>query len=332
MRKLLMIASLIVMTTEVIFAKTPKREEIKITKLSEFETSQGVEQLTGRAYIVLPRNVTVYDRYKIQELFKPGDPVEIKAGYNGNISTIFRGYITMISADIPLSIKCEDEMYKLKQIPVSFASSNISLKELISKIYSGKVNVLKDIEIGAVRLPNTTVAKVLEKLKDSPWNIRSFMDADTLIVGPAYSRFSSVSPVKIHLEKEIAQNSLTYKENQFLNILIQAVNINSNGKKTFKYEYGEKGGDEFKLTYYNRQNLKELVDDVIKDYQKKKTPGFDGDITMFGEPLVKIGQKVSLTSDIYPDRNGTYYIDGVDISFGPGGFRQKVKIGDKVIS
>jgi len=70
---------------------------------------------------------------------------------------------------------------------------------------------------------------------------------------------------------------------------------------------------------------------VQKAYTKKKTPGFEGEREMYGEPLMILDQKVELTSEIYPDRNGSYYVYVIEINFGTGGFHQKVKLGDKVI-
>jgi len=206
-----MITTLLVMTCEISFGKTDLRKEIITKKVSSFTVSKSVDQLTARAEIVLSRNTTVFDKYTIQDLFKQGDPVTIRSGYDGLNHIVFSGYITSVSAEIPISIKCEDEMYQLKKTPVNYSKNNVGLKSLIGSIYKGKYKVLEDIEIGAVRLPNTTVAKVLDKLKDNPWNLRSIIDRDgTLIVGPAYSRLSDLPAAKIHMEKELASNSLTY--------------------------------------------------------------------------------------------------------------------------
>jgi len=66
---------------------------------------------------------------------------------------------------------------------------------------------------------------------------------------------------------------------------------------------------------------------VKEDYDRAKRGGFDGSFTAFGWPRVDFGKKVALKSEIYPDRNGVYYVEGVDKTFNDNGYRQVIKTG-----
>ena len=53
-------------------------------------------------------------------------------------------------------------------------------------------------------------------------------------------------------------------------------------------------------------------------------------LPLFGIPSVQHGQKVKLTSSLYEDRQGTYYIDSVKKTFRKdSGYRQEIGLGFK---
>lgn len=52
--------------------------------------------------------------------------------------------------------------------------------------------------------------------------------------------------------------------------------------------------------------------------------------TTFGEPAVYIGQKIKLTSNEFPEKNGIYEIVSIRRTFGTGGYRQEIEIGVEV--
>jgi len=59
-------------------------------------------------------------------------------------------------------------------------------------------------------------------------------------------------------------------------------------------------------------------------------PGLDGEITLWGIPRLEHGMIADLYSNIYPEKNGAYYIDSVKKTVSPtGGYRQVAKLGNK---
>lgn len=317
------------MSCKIVFTKNDRRSEIVLTQITEIIVESSWKLLTDTAEIVIPRKVKFFDKNNVREVFRRGDFVTISFGYNGNNVEEFRGYITEVAADIPIRIKLQDEMWKLKQVPVNFSSPNISLKDLLIAIAPGyTVDALEGVQIGSVRFPKTTVAAVLEKLQQDPWKLNTYFKtingSPVLVCGKYYADDSDIAKVKFDLERNCVSSSLNYVRKDDILILIKGVSTLSNGTK-IEVEFGDKGGQLRQLTHYNK--TKQELEVLVKlDYEKSKKDGFDGSFTGFGIPSVKHGQKADLTSSLYDDRNGIYYIEGVTKTFNREGIRQDIKL------
>lgn len=320
------------MNCRIVFAKNARRPEIVLTQCTEILTESSWTLLTSTAEIVIPRKIKFFDKNKVRDTFRRGDFVTISFGYNGTNNEEFRGYITEVAADIPIRIKLQDEMWKLKQTPVNFSAPNISLKDLLKQIAPGyKIDALEGVQIGSVRFPKTTVADVLEKLQQDPWKLNTYFKTidgkQVLVCGKYYADDSNVKEVNFHLERNCVSSSLNYVRKDDLFLLIKGVSTLSNGTK-IEVEFGDKTGQPRQLTHYNKSKS-ELEVLVKLDYEKYKQDRFDGSFTAFGIPIVKHGQVCNLQSTLYEDRNGKYYIEGVTKSFNRDGIRQVIKLGDK---
>jgi len=209
------------MTAEVIFHATASRGALVIQQVTEITTESSWKELTDRATITLPRKIKLFEKAKVRQLFRRGDAVTISFGYNGQNQVEFTGYITEVSADIPIKIKLEDEMWKLKQLPVNFSSPNISLKDLLTQILPGyKIEALQGVALGGVRFSKTTVSQVLEKLQ-TDWGLYSYMKRKKLMVGIYYA--DDLQHIKFHLERNSVSNSLNYKRKEDVSIRIKAI-------------------------------------------------------------------------------------------------------------
>ncbi|MRG45498.1 hypothetical protein GFS24_10250 [Chitinophaga sp. SYP-B3965] len=305
------------------------RKTLEVRKIIDVVISSSWRELTSRAEFTLPRNISFFDRYKIKEVFRIGDPVIIQLGYDSQLYEEFSGYVVSVSADIPITIRCEDEMWRLKQIPVNYSSSAAILQTMLSQICPGySIDALEGVSLGGVRFAKTTVAKVLEKLQQD-FNLYSYMKGKQLVCGKYYADDTTAPAVSFHLERNLVSNDLNYRSKEDIILKVKGTSMLSNGGK-IEFELGDDGGDNLNLSYYNitiRAELERLVRD---DYEKRKRDGFDGTITAFGVPRVQHGMKANLQSFIYPDRNGTYYIDAVEKHFDEQGYRQQITLGGKV--
>jgi len=316
------------MTAKITFAKTDFRGEIIVKKINSVKIESSWKMLTDTATIILPRNVKYFDKYNVRETFKKGDNVKIELGYDGKLITEFEGHITRVSADIPIKIECEDEMYMLKKIPVNISLKSTSLQNLLNKIVPGYSVDALEVEVGSQRHAKSTVAKVLKYFKDE-YSLYSYMKGKQLVIGKVYADDTDIEPIKLHLEKNVVNNDLNYKNKEDVIIKIIAVSTLKNGNK-IEVEIGDNDGEERQLSYYNIKLEAELEKLAKEDYKKYKVDGFDGTVTLFGTPVIRHGYKVDLKSDLYPDRNGVYYVERTTIVFDDSPqFRRTIQLGDK---
>lgn len=320
----------LIMCAELVFPQIRDRAEITIRRPSEVKIQTSWKELTDRCEIMLPRNVRDFNKQSVKQVFRTGDPVIVKLGYNGQLIKEFSGYVIQVSADIPIVIKCEDEMWKLKQLPVNFSAKSTTLDGLLKSVCPGySIDAMEGVQLGTIRLTKTTVAKVLEKLKEK-FGLYAYMKEKQLVVGKYYADDTTVKPVKFNLEKNVVDNNLQYRSREEIMLEIKGTSKLVKGKK-LEYVMGTPGGDRLELSYYNIKVMADLIKLVKADYDKRMADGFDGSFTAFGIPSVRHGWKVDLTSTLYPDRVGMYYIEGVEKTFGSNGYRQAIKLGDKVV-
>lgn len=312
------------------FPEWKGRGYFEVRKFNSIEIETSWKLLTDRASFTLPRNVRFFEKQKIRDIFRRGMPVEIWLGYDGNNKLEFSGYITEVSADIPITIKCEDEMWKLKQIPVNYSSKNVTLEKCLQDIIPNyDIDALEGLNLGAVRFSRTSVGKVLEKLQQD-WNLYSYTKGKQLVCGKYYADDSELPPVYFHLEKNCVSNDLQYQRAEDILIKIKAISTLKNGKK-IEVVVGDEDGVERQLSYYNIEVKAELKKLAELDYKKSKKDGFDGSFTAFGVPSVSHGQKAVLVSELYGDRNGKYYVESITKTFNKGdGYKQEIKTGDRV--
>lgn len=303
------------MNAKLVFPATEIRDELIIRRVNGVWIESSWETLTDTARITIPRNIEIAGRNlrtSVRDIFRNGDPVEIWLGYNGDLFKEFSGYITSVSADIPIEIKCDDAMYLLKRHNVNVAMKTNKVKDLIDQILPpGIPSDVADIEIGKERFPNTSAAKVLEWLQEA--NIYSYFKGDTLVVGKIYSDDEEPA-MKFDFNRNVVDNNLQYRLKEDILLKIIATSTLPKGKK-LKAEFGDEFGVRRNLSYYNIQVEAELIKLAKLDYEKSKVDGYEGDIEIFGIPSMRHGMKAALISQLYPDRNGTYWIKSVKKEF-----------------
>lgn len=300
------------MVSKIVFAETDTHGEIVIRKCNSVKIESSWEMLTDTATIILARNVKDFDKLNVKQIFKKGDPVEIYLGYDENLLLEFTGFISEVSADIPIKIKCDDYMYLLKKHTVNVSMRSTKLEDLIKLIVPPGIEYdVADINISMERYPNTKAAKILETLQGD--NIYSYFVGKKLIVGKIYTD-DAPEPVTFNFSQNVVDNALQYKNKEDVIIKIIATSTLPKGKK-LKAEFGDDFGQEQHLSYYNITLEAELLKLAKADYDKFKVEGFDGNITVFGVPSVSHGMKAKIISSQYPDRKGLYYIKKVTKEF-----------------
>ena len=320
----------LIMNAKVVFKATESHPEFYIRRISEVEIESSWKMICSTAQVVLPRNIKDFNQNKVKDWFKRGDKVEIYLCYGLDEDLIleFSGYITQVSADYPITIKLEDEMWRLKQIPVSFVSKDVKLKEFIQKFVTDyPIDVDSDVSLGAVRFSKVTLGEVLKKLQDD-FSLYSFIRNGKLTIAKPYSDVSEKIPV-FYLERNCVSNDLNYvsKEERTVKVIAESVQNFAKTKKKLKFELGDPDPKTTINKTLSVTTLNDLQAEVRRIYDLYKKEGFDGSFTTFGTPSVQHGQKVKITSSLYNDREGIYYIDSIKKKFSRDGYRQEIELG-----
>ena len=320
----------LIMNAKVVFKATESHPEFYIRRISEVEIESSWKMICSTAQVVLPRNIKDFNQNKVKDWFKRGDKVEIYLCYGLDEDLIleFSGYITQVSADYPITIKLEDEMWRLKQIPVNFSSKNEKLKSFVQK-YVTDYPILIDAEVplGAINIKNKTLGEVFKKFQED-LSLYPFIRNGKLVVAKPYSDVTDKIPV-FDLEKNCVSNDLNYlsKEERTVKVIAESVQNFAKTKKKLKFELGDPDPKTTINKTLSVTTLNDLQAEVRRIYDLYKKEGFDGSFTTFGTPSVQHGQKVKITSSLYPDREGIYYSDSVKKTFNRDGYRQEIELG-----
>ena len=283
----------LIMNAKVVFKATESHPEFYIRRISEVEIESSWKMICSTAQVVLPRNIKDFNQNKVKDWFKRGDKVEIYLCYGLDEDLIleFSGYITQVSADYPITIKLEDEMWRLKQIPVNFSSKNEKLKSFVQK-YVTDYPILIDAEVplGAINIKNKTLGEVFKKFQED-LSLYPFIRNGKLVVAKPYSDVTDKIPV-FDLEKNCVSNDLNYlsKEERTVKVIAESVQNFAKTEKKLKFE----SGDPDPKTTINKTlsvtTLNDLQAEVRRIYDLYKKEGFDGSFTTFGTPSVQHGQ------------------------------------------
>ena len=174
-----------------------RTKKLSFDFVNSFDCTDTWVDFTNQANVKFPQNMWARDEngqlYSLQNsigggdnpLFKRGDKISINFGYRyfdslGNekldlpINPIFSGYISEVSSRKPIALKCEDNMWILKQTPAPN-------KLFTQKAYKTWENVLRKLVQGTgftvnavtatdlptdIRIMNESVAQVMKTVRD----------------------------------------------------------------------------------------------------------------------------------------------------------------------
>ena len=309
-----------------------KSRKIKFTYVNSIEVSTSIRNLTDTAKVVLPRKMDMKGK-KLNEFIERGDTITIQVGYKDvDSQTIFKGYITSVSSQTPITIEAENEMWTLKKTEVKPKRyDKFKLEDFLNE-YAPDIELVmpKDIEFGEVIIQEeTTVAKVLDYLKQNyPFN--AFFDDNKMVAVMLTSQIKNSREVKFKKGLNIISDTLKYTLKDDISIQIVARSILPNNKK-LESKKGDKNGEVH--TFYEpscktQKELDDYAESMLKTYKADK---MSGDFTAFGIPFVKKGDKVLLYDGENKERNKKKFIvDAVKYNFGLQGYRQTITLGDEL--
>lgn len=313
---------------EIEFPASRGRQGLLLRSCSSFKVESSWMELTDRAEVVLAKRIYLEDK-KLFEFLKSGDTIIIRGGYNGEYHEEFRGYITEVHDDLPVMIKCEDNMYVLKRTKCHISLKETTLANFLKQVVPGQFKIdAIDMNIGSVLFRDFTVSQALMELKDK-LGIYSYFVGNTLISGKYYEDNKDSEKVKYEFTKNIIENDLKYRRKDDARIKVTMTSHLSSGK-TIKETVGDDDGQEQKLICTNVTDKNELKKRAQKELDRLKIDGYQGGLVSYGLPVVKHGYVAEIINHDNADRNGNYYVEAVTTTLSNNGaYRRQVKIGKK---
>ncbi len=259
-----------------------------------------------------------------------GDSVRIFLGYDDNLQPAFVGYVRDVSFKTPVVITCEDDMFKLKQMPaVKKAYRSVTLETLLKdQGITHRLNIMGEQSLGAYRVTADTVASLLGKLAEQ--GVRSFFRYEdgepVLYCGVLFERGTNPSQTFKTGLNIISDQSLGQQQAENMRLRIKAVSLMPDNKK-IKVEVGDNDGEHRTLHTYNK-NESELKAWAEQEVKRLKRDGLTGSFTTFGYKLVDPLDAIGIVID--DAKMGVYQVKKVVIKYGDGGYRQEITLGLRV--
>ncbi|BBQ08157.1 hypothetical protein [Elizabethkingia anophelis] len=319
--------------------------KLQFSVVKSITIESTIEKFSDTAKIELPRefkNAKLNDKGEsiaqknLLDYLQVNDPILIEAGYNGELYTEFSGYITDIGAEIPIILECEDEMLKLKKMPmINKTFSSTTLKEVLKFIAPGYEIEALDMPLGKFQIERATPYQVIESLKEK-YMVRCFFKDRKLYAGLTVD----FKPQAVHdftFGKNIRESTdLKYKVKDSRKRFIKAVSMQKGStSKKVTYEFGDPGESEISLhapLNLNRQQLKEWAE---KYYNSMVFDGYEGSIDGWFFPRTEPGDSANIKDPNYPTgyRDGQYFIDGVTTTINEtDGIKRQNKLSSKIKS
>lgn len=296
---------------------------------------EDTETLTDTCELELPKNIK-WEGYTSENNHPPikrGDKVIVKIGYDEELETRFVGYVRSVDAHTPVRIKCEDQMFLLKQtklIPRSFKKA--TLQEVITYLLAETgiefELIDKNIQIGKYRIVKSTVAEELQELRERYFlssYFRNINNKTVLYVGLKFPLDNRKKVVFTH-GKNIISESLEYRRKEDIQVRVEAVSFGKKHKKT-TIEVGDKNGDVIKVRI-DGLTEPELEKYAMQALERYKQSGLKGSFETFGVPEVRKCDMVDLA--ISDGSTGVNLVKRNEITFGVNGYRQNITLDQSI--
>lgn len=331
-------------------------KNITFNFVHSIEIESSYENLTDTCKITIPRKLTFEgaDLFVGDDpIFKRGDKIEVSIGYVPNITKVFSGYIKTVGSNVPTVLECEDGMYLLKQWTVNYPSKvglqtrsakgkllkhpktipfSVKLDELLDYCLTDhdiEYEIVDNIDLGSFRVINASPSMVLDKLK-SEYGLYSYFRDGVLHVGFANDA-SVTSEAELKMEEVVINSdTLEWSRAEDVRIKCVAISIFPDNTKSNPIEFGDADGNQITIHKYNMDAAS--LEFAAKEWiVENKYTGYKGDIETFGEPIIKHGDRVKLTSVKLPERDGTFLVKKVKRIYSvDAGNHQVLTLGAKV--
>lgn len=302
----------------------------------EIEITKSVEELSDTAIIKLPTRFKVRQNGSQQfteDAIKVGDKVAITLAYEGKYSGVeFMGYVKKISPKIPLEIHCEDALWVLRRKNITKSWEGTTMKEILQEVVKGTsvelASNIPNMKLDKWIIRKANGAQVLESLKKDLLMTIFINDEGKLYCG--LQQLTNIGQTVVYdLNYNLVENNLEFKSKEDRRIKVKYTYIDKENKRN-SIEVGDPDGEQREYHTSVISDVNQLEKMALSEIEKLKYDGFDGDVTSILMPYSTRGMKAKIIDKEHPNREGNYFIKKVVTTFGTGGARRKISIGNKL--
>lgn len=311
---------------------------IQFNSLNQMSTKRSTTSFVDTGMFIIPLSCRVKQfgstTASVQSAvyFERGDRVEMSSGYNGQLTTEFKGFITNVGFSTPCKVEAEGYSYQLRKIRIKQVfQKGTSIRDILEFI-TKKTDItispaLPDIKLQSALVVNDSPATdVLDHLKRELL-LTIYFRFNELYVG--LQQLNTGKLVKYRLNYNTANDGdLKYQTEDQVRSRVILKMANSDGGKEV-YSAGDPDGDvhEFIVHRVSVRDLKNIAEDHLK---KIKYTGYRGRFDAFLQPYCEPGDMVEIIDSKYPDRKGTYFAETVEVICGLSGGRRIIEPKNKV--
>lgn len=310
---------------------------LRLERVESLTCEESWENLGSRAEVKVGKRVFVKEEReagletRVDQWLRPGLRAELWAGYDDRLKLRWEGYVAEVKAGIPVRLVLEDELYVLKRRAVKpKVFVNTRLTELLAYCGVEDYDLLGEVSGFDFHITEgeVNVAQVLAKVKDKLY-VPLFFRGRRLVAGKPYDLKESRNHLLV-FGFNIAGHELEFKRAEDVRLLVK-VTIHRKGgqKETFVAKGSDVDGEERTLNFYN-MSRKEAEAAAERELSRLKYTGLRGRLTCFGEPVIRVGDTVTLIDCEEEEKEGKYWVDAVKTTVSlTGGIRQEVSLGPR---
>jgi len=299
----------------------------EFTTINTVKVVRDMDSLTQTCTLTLPRRLRWDGQTEVP--LRRGDEVKVWLGYDDRLELAFQGYIRQVGVKTPVVIECEDEMYQMKLLPaVRKAYRSVTLRQLLEDQGTGcRLRIMGEQSLGQYRVQAQTVAQLLDDLGKQ--GIKSFFryegSGPVLYSGVLFDHDKRPKQV-FRTGQNIISDQLEQQHAEAMRLRVKVVSLMPDNKKN-TVEVGDKDGELRTLHCYNKtkEEARKWGEQEVK---RLRRDGLSGSFTTFGHHLVDVLDPVGMVID--GKRMGIYQVTKNTITFGTGGYRQELELGQRV--
>ncbi len=316
----------------------------RFSRSNSVEIRKSTHTIGATAIIKVPISAVIENQgeksgeVEVQKAINVGDAVSILLGYHTTDDdyekTEFKGWVKKINPKIPLEIECEDNNYLLRKKTINKSWKSTTLQEVLNEIVSDTDVELEgdipEVDLKPFYIKNTDAAYALQKIADE-YGLTIFFNSDQkMVVKWGYSfEEGSIDLILNGDDCNVINNNLEYRVADDVKLKVKGIGIQDDNTR-IEVEVGDDDGALRTLYFYNIDNSASLTKLANQEIKKYKFDGYRGDLTCFLIPFCDPGYTVNITDSIFPDREGSYFVESTTLNYGSGGIRRKIELGIKV--